>query len=382
MKKIISIVLNNFKNDSRVLKENISLQKAGYDVKVIALHDGSSLQEFDNIQGVSVHRVKLKSKEWSKNKFIQILKYFEFIYRVIKQYKYDCDIVHCNDLDALPIGVIVKKIYNKDVKIVYDAHEYETEISGLTGFRKIIIKILEKKLIKYTNSVITVSDAIASEYVRLYKIDKPVVVLNTPPFFEFINKPNIFRNTFNIKKEQVIFLYQGGLCKNRGVEIVLETFKTLNDKNHSLHDKAVIVFMGYGPLENFIQEATQKYDNIYFHHAVPPDILLNYTGSADVGISLIEDVSLSYRYCLPNKFFEYIMADIPVIASNLYEMKKVIDKYKIGYAIENTPEILIEAINDFVKSDKQAFNVNIKKVKTVYNWENQEKILLNLYKEL
>ena len=125
MQKIISIVLNNFKNDSRVLKECISLQNAGYDVKVVALHDEGQ-KEFERIQNIPVHRIKLRSRGWSKNKIIQLFKYFEFIYRVVKEYK-DSDIIHCNDLKALPIGVLIKKFYNKNVKIVYDANENYVE---------------------------------------------------------------------------------------------------------------------------------------------------------------------------------------------------------------------------------------------------------------
>ncbi len=75
-KRILSIVLNNFKNDSRVLKENISLQNGGYDVKVVALHE-EPLKEFDEVQNIPIHRVKLKSRSWSKNKVIQLIKYFE-----------------------------------------------------------------------------------------------------------------------------------------------------------------------------------------------------------------------------------------------------------------------------------------------------------------
>uniref|UniRef100_UPI002B2442DE glycosyltransferase n=1 Tax=Aliarcobacter butzleri TaxID=28197 RepID=UPI002B2442DE len=120
---IISLVLNNFKNDSRVLKENISLQKAGHKVKVVALYE-EPLKEYENVQNIPVHRIKLKTRSWSKHKLIQLLKYFEFIYKVVKQYK-NSSIIHCNDLNTLPIGVIIKKFFNKDTKIVYDAHEYE-----------------------------------------------------------------------------------------------------------------------------------------------------------------------------------------------------------------------------------------------------------------
>jgi len=372
-KKVISIVLNNFKNDSRVLKENISLQKAGYDVKVVALWE-DDVEEFDKVQNIPVHRVKLVSKNWSKNKIIQIIKYFEFLYRVIKQYK-NTDILHCNDLNSLPIGVLVKKFFNKDIKIVYDAHEYETEINGLTGIQKKLNKKLEKFLIKDADKVITVSNAIADEYVKLYNIPKPVLVLNTPPFKK-IEKKDIFRETLNISKDKTIFLYQGGLSSGRGIEILLDTFKSIDD------EKSVIVFMGYGSLEDLIKASEKTYKNIYFHKAVAPDVLLDYTSSADFGISTIEDSCLSYRYCLPNKIFEYLMAEIPVIVSNLYEMKRLVEKNNIGVvAQENSPNGLKEAILKAVNLDKKELYQNIQKVKVIYNWEEQEKVLLNVYKE-
>ena len=242
--KVVSIVLNNFKNDSRVLKENISLQKAGYEVKVVALHE-EPLKEFENVQNIPVHRIKLKSRGWSKHKLIQILKYFELIYRTVKGYK-DSDILHCNDLNALPIGVLIKFFFNKKVKIVYDAHEYETEINGLSGIQKKITKLLEKFLIKYADATICVSDAIANEYIKLHNIAKPALVLNTPPLTK-IEKKDIFRKTLNISKDKTIFLYQGGLSLGRGIEILLDTFKQITD------DKSVIVFMGYGPLEELVQ---------------------------------------------------------------------------------------------------------------------------------
>ena len=113
MIKVLSIVLNNFKNDSRVLKENISLQNAGYHVKVVALHE-EPLEEYENVQGLSVHRVKLKTRHWPKHTLVQFIKYFEFIYRCVKKYR-KTNIVHCNDLNALPIGVIIKMIYSKNI---------------------------------------------------------------------------------------------------------------------------------------------------------------------------------------------------------------------------------------------------------------------------
>jgi glycosyltransferase involved in cell wall biosynthesis len=291
------------------------------------------------------------------------------------------DILHCNDLNTLPIGVIVKLFFNKKVKIVYDAHEYEINDRPNEGKMSIRLKyLLEKALIRYADRVITVSNAIAKEYVRLYNIPKPAVVLNTPPYRE-IEKKDLFRGRFGIAGECPIFLYQGGLSKGRGIEILIDAFKALHDEGGDTIP--AIVFMGYGPLEEEIEEISKKYKNIYFHPAVSPDVLLEYTGSADFGISLIEDVCLSYRYSLPNKMFEYLMADLPVIVSDLPEMRQVIEENKVGViARENSPESLKEAIEEVMRLDRDVLQKNIQEVKKIYNWEAQEKVLLGVYEGL
>ena len=381
MKKVTSIVLNNFKNDSRVLKENISLQRAGYDVQVVALHE-ELLNEFEKVQNIPVHRVKLKTRGWSKQKLIQLIKYFEFIFRVVKQYK-TSDILHCNDLNALPIGVIIKNFFNKNAKIVYDAHEYE--INDVPNQSKVSIKIkyfLEKYLIKYADAVITVSDSIADDYARMYNIQRPSVVLNAPHYRENIEKNDLFRNTFSIEKEQTIFLYQGALMRGRGIEILIDSFKLI-EKEGSYEELPVLVIMGYGVLEDYIHKNIKDSQNIFFHKAVSPDILLNYTNSADIGFCTIEHTCQSENYGLPNKLFEYIMVEKPVIVSNLFEMGNLVRNNSIGLVVkENTVKGIISTVAEILMLNLDEIKLSIKNVKQNYTWELQEKIFLEVYNKI
>lgn len=374
--KIANIVLNNFTNDSRVLKTSKSLIKNGYQVKVIAMHD-NDLVEHENIDGVEVQRLNLKTRKWPKSKPIQLIKYVEFIYRAIKVSK-KSDTIHCNDLNALPIGWLIKTVFNRRVKLVYDSHEYA--INDVPYEPKWVIKVkyyLEKFFIRKADRVICVSDSIANEYVKLYKINKPYLVLNAPSY-QSIDKRNIFRESLGISADQRIFLYQGGLSTGRGIEILLDTFKSMTENN-----SACIVFMGYGPLEQEIIEVAAKYSNVHFHKAVAPAVLLDYTCSADFGISTIEDSCLSYRYCLPNKMFEYIMAELPVIVSNLYEMKRLVESNQIGVvAQENSQQGLTDAIAKAVLLDKDQLRENLQKVKKIYNWEAQETVINQVYEGL
>ncbi len=370
MIRIANIVLNDFTSDSRVLKTSKSLTKLGYKAFVVAIH-GDGLEQKEFVDGVYVERIKLTSRPWGKFKLVQIIKYLEFMIRAFWRFR-KVDAVHCNDLDALPVGLLIK-LFRRKVKIVYDCHEYETEINGLNGIEKKIKFWMEKFLIRFADKVICVSDSIASEYMRLYNIQKPYLVLNCP---EYIEQPkrNLFREELRICEEQTIFLYQGALSKGRGIELLLEAFSSLDS------DDNVLVCMGYGPLEELIREKTKAHKNIFFYPAVRPEVLLNYTSSADYGISFIEDSCLSYRYCLPNKMFEYLMAGLPVVVSNLYEMKRLVESEGVGIvANENTVEGFTQAIAESLQQNYIATQKNVYLARKKYCWGEQEKVLRGIY---
>ena len=375
MVKVANLTFDSFVNDSRVEKISKTLSNNGYRVEVIA-HLDKGLAKEEKRDNYFVKRFAYLDREVTRGKFSKLKVYLEYIAKSVKYCK-DFDILHCNDLNTLPIAFIIKRFYNKDIKVVYDAHEHETETNTLKGWQQKVAKFLEKSLIKYANRVICVSDAIANDYAKSYDIPKPAVVLNTPSYKE-VKKHNIFREKFGIAEDKTIFIYQGVLSPGRGIEVILETFKNL-----SSDDNAVIVFMGFGLLESLIREYANKYENIYFHEAVTPDVILNYTSSADFGISTIEDSCLSYRYCLPNKMFEYIMANLLLIVSNLPEMKRVVIENNIGVvAKENTPKGLKEAIYEATKLDKNRLQANLERAKEIFNWQKQESVLLNIYNSL
>ena len=374
-KVVVHLVLNNFTNDSRVLKEADSLQANGYDVNVVALHE-PPLNEYESLGDVSVHRVKLVSRSWPKYRFIQIIKYFEFAFRVILKYR-RADVFHCNDLSALPIGVMVKLILNRKTKVVYDAHEFEIHVPPNQSYLSMKIKYyLEKSLIKHADKVITVSNSIANGYEELYAISKPSLILNCPRY-EVLEKQDVFRDELDIRKEQIIFLYQGVISHGSGIEILLDAFSGLDT------DQNIVIFMGYGSLKGLVKDYAKKYSTIYFREAVSPNILLNYTSSADYGISFVDDTCLSYRYCLPNKIFEYIMAGIPVLTSNLFEMKNLVEKYDLGIVTQsNTAQGICDAVNKLPLRDHIKTLENVHKAAKLYNWEAQEKKLMDVYNEL
>ena len=187
---------------------------------------------------------------------------------------------------------------------------------------------------------------------------------------------NLFREKLGIGAEKKIFLYQGGLRKGRGIEILLETFMQI-DPEH------VIVFMGDGPLAKLVEHTARHYDNIYHIDAVPQQVLLSYTSSADYGILFYENSCLNHYYCSPNKIFEYMMSGLPVVVSNLFEMRKLVNGHGIGtVASQNNVEGLDAAIKEIAQQDRKRLQANINALKSQYNWEAQEKVLLATYEEV
>lgn len=377
MKKIISLLTTDFKHDNRVLKECTTLAKAGYHVTVVAMHnEGLEEKEILN-DNINVHRIFLKTRKWSKNKFIQVFKYLEYFYRLIKHYR-KVDIIHVNDVEPLPMAVLMKWFFNRKIKIVYDAHEleYDKKEKGSGYFPKGIISFTEKLFIKKADAMITVTPLIAKAYSERYKMDPPKLVMNCPTYKKPTSSKDIFRKKFNIRTDQKIYLYQGGLFPKRGVEEILATFE-------KLEEEFVLVFLGYGKLEALVKKAAAENKNIFFHPAVSQAELPDFTGSADYGFCLFQGKTLNHQYALGNKLFEYIQARLPVLCSNMPGFRQVV-KENMGIVIENHNNInaIQKAIFEIQNLEKKDTQLALDEAAKKFTWENQEQTLLEVYEGL
>ena len=254
----LHITLTPFLNASRVLKETGSLVQRGIAERVfIAALYTEGLHEFENIdEKRSVWRVKLRSRTWPKIFFFQFIKYLEFCWKIsIYAERNRVKMVNVHKLSLLPLGVWLK--FRLDAKLVYDAHELETETNGTQGFRKVVLKFTEFILIQFADLTIVVGWEIERWYRERHPNIPIVTVLNCPYYIE-TQRTQLLREEFNIPDHQKIILYQGGLVVGRGVEALLKAFKCTDD------DRYVIIFMGYGELELVIKKAASVYSKIFY----------------------------------------------------------------------------------------------------------------------
>lgn len=368
----IHIYQSDITKESRMFKISNTLERiTNFESIILAGIQGDGLQLSEKKTKITtIRRAPLFGL---KNRILHYLLYYFWLIYLITSKK--PKVLNIHSLELLPYAFYAKLFFRS--KVIYDAHELETEKMGMSHKRKKISIVIEKLFIKYCDVVIVVGDAIAEHYKNIYpSMPKPEVVLNTP-YLREVNKYNKFRERFNINPNTTICLYQGVLNKGRGIECILSAFEKSENNN------VVVVFLGYGPYEARIKKACLKSKNIYFHEAVSPKELMEYTSSADIGLCLIENKCLSYYYSLPNKMFEYTMAGLPVITSDGYEMKKLVNRHNIGYVIkENNEEELLNVIDKLTSKKILDLILNIEKFRIEYNWENQEYILERIYKNI
>lgn len=376
MNKIVALlVLNPFTNDSRVLKEALSLKRAGYDPFVVALHE-PGLPERETVHGIDVRRIRLLSRSWPKVLPVQLFKYFEWLWRAFLLAR-TATIVHCNDLPTLPAGAATRMLSRKRARVVYDAHEFEiNDVANEPQWKIRIKSVMERFWIRHADATMTVSESIANEYASMYGIAKPALVLNCPPLVPPPPDADLFRSTLGIARGSLIFLYQGGLAPGRGIESIIAAFKEMPD------DSRVVVFMGYGPLHAMIRDAAATHENIYYHPAVSPDVLPAYTASADIGLCLIENLCLSYNYCLPNKLFEYLMAGLPVLVSDLQELHRFARQYPVGPIVTPDAQAIRNAVMALDDTQISAYREAVHTARMIFHWQAQEHELLRVYETM
>ena len=391
MKKICVLLNGPIKNDHRVIKviETLSVQNQ---IDLYYIEGGAKDKSIFNSR-VRLFTFIRKETTWKKIIIHSLfwIEYKFFVKAILKE-GITYDFVWCNDLPTLYPGEKIAK--HIGAKLIYDTHEIYLETlnqffpsnpklwkSVVYRFSLIFMKtfgsIAEQRLIRKAKTVITVNMSLANYFRKKYEVRKIEIIMNFPKAIKLdLNKIIDFRKDYKFESTSKILIYQGVLNKGRGLNLLISSMKKISEE-------IKLIIVGDGFIKEELQELTKELnliERVKFIDKVPLDKLLYYTSGADLGINLLENLNLSKKLASPNKLYEYIHAGIPVICSNTIENKKVIDRYKIGCLVNNNIDDISHKINTFMMKDMKINTLECKRAAEEYNWENQEKKLLNIIK--
>ncbi len=364
-KKIIVSVTNDLVSDNRVHKTVLSLISFGYDVFLI----GRKLKK-----SLPVER-EYKTKRFRLLFKKSVFFYAEYNFRLFFFLLFSkADIFLANDLDTLPANYLAARLKRK--KIVYDSHEYFTEVPELLNRPRVkrIWEQIEKRILPKIKYSYTVCTSIADIYNRKYDINMQVV-RNIPICTnnQDYSSPTLLTEI----KDNKIILYQGAVNVGRGLEQLIDAMQFVKN--------AVLLIIGDGDIKNELELRVVKNkqeEQIIFTGKISFNELFAYTKQAHIGISIEEPIGLNYYYSLPNKLFDYIRAELPVLVSRLPETERIVNQYRVGMFIENhNPKHIAYKINTMLNSaeDYKTWKNNLKKAASEFCWENEENILKSLF---
>ncbi len=293
------------------------------------------------------------------------------------------DLFLAHDLDTLPIAALAKSRLGG--KLMYDSHELYTDQtitpppSALWRFRW---GLIERSLIRSADGVVTVCDGIADELAERYRIDRPAVVRNIPELVDGTNFHPGLRERLGIDPAMRIALYLGGIQLNRPLEHYIDAIGPLTD--------VALVLMGPGDpayvahLHAYAEQLGYQ-NRVRISGPVAPELVASAARDADVGLIVLRAKSLSEWYCLPSKLFESIQAEVPVIANDWPELRRVVNEYGVGVLCDSDEPAAIEAAIREVLDNRdghERMRENARRASEELNWQVESGRLLQAVEAL
>lgn len=365
--RIAVLVSNDLSFDQRVQKTCRVLESAGHTVHLL----GRELPNSVSYDGPGTcTRFKLNFNSG-------VLFYAELqmaIYRWLMRNEYDC--IWSNDLDTLLPAVLAGG--RKGVPVIYDSHEYFTEAAGLTHspLKRRVWLAIEKMTVPYLGQMITVNSSIADKYTERYGI-KVNVVRNMPELssdMPQMGSRSEFQN-YGVPTDLPILLMQGAFMdRDRGAAEAVSAVRKMEGVR--------LVLVGAGVEWDEAVEMAKEPDlkgKLYCIPRLPYIKLKKLTASADVGLSLDKALHENYTLSLPNKLFDFIHAGLPVVASPMVELKKIVEANNVGIV---TSDVNGEAISDAVfkvlKTPRKQWFDSCMKARQNLHWGTDSYVILDI----
>ena len=376
---VVMLVRNPYTHDTRVEKEARTLRDAGHAVTVVC-HAAEGLPLTEEKDGIAVIRVPRPSGSIPGLRF---LRYASVLRRTLEDAR--ADILHAHDSDALgPIAAAAKRV---GVPFVYDAHELwlgrPPRDRGL-AYRLLYrawYGALQRRTIPKAAALITVSPPIARHLQRQYGIDRVDVVANYPEYTGPVARRDLRELTDAIPPDAPIILHLGAYLPDRGLEQVVEALRDVPE--------AQLVLLGAGARGSEIVRHAAGVgvgERVHPLPPVPSDDVTSYAASATIGIAPILPTTLNNAYSLPNKLFQYMAAGLPVVASNLPQMREIVEGSGAGVTVDSRDigslsTALRELLNDPDRLAAMGESAR-RAVAERYNWDVSAVTLREVYERV
>lgn len=355
--KIIFTVTNNLEFDQRMHRicQTLSSQ---YEIELVGRNYLST-----NLKRQDYAQTRL-SCFFNKGKLF----YLEYNLRLLFYLFFSkVDIVCAIDLDTIVPCYYVSKLTNK--KLVYDAHEYFTEVIEVVSRPKVqkIWQMVESYFVPKIKNAYTVSEGLQKLFTEKYNVTFGLV-------------RNISSIKHNATKSTTIpyLIYAGVVNEGRGIKELLEAMQSIDME---------LLICGYGDVFDEMSAYSaelQVSHKVKFMGNIPPAQLAELINNAYAGILLLENKGLSYYYSLANKFFDYIHGEIPQITINFPEYQILNEKYHVALLVPLEVSKIVSTLNELI-DNKELYHTlveNCKIAKQELNWENESQTLLKIYQEL
>lgn len=389
--------------DRRILQEAKTLIAAGHTVTLLAgfectqpttyVEDGIWIHRFQydwDDERLKKLRAKLPNNDQLKmfvnrafmyvaRNYFRVGPFDRFIHE--QGLKHPSDVVHVHDLPVLQAGVLLAKTWN--VPLIYDAHElyYAQDVLPKETQKKLFRT--ESRLIGHPSVVITVNEFIARVMAERYQIQTPTVLYNAtnlPDDFDSVKKgaESLLRQRTQAKGP--ILLYQGWISPERNIETLVRAM------GH-VPEPVCLAMVGYGAYEAKLKDVAKQLGvdhRIHFLGQVASKEMLHYTVGADLGLIPYLPIDENHLYCSPNKFFEFVLAGVPILANTSPFFLSMRDRYGVVECVDmSSPAEVGACIRKLLAGDGLS---NLKKklpaAANVLNWTVEGRKLVSLYDAL
>lgn len=356
------------RHDNRVLREARALAAAGHDVAIVELaapHPGPAGVAIVSALPPAVVKRRVPFK-------LHRLVSAWTIARAAARLRPDA--VHAHDVAMLPSGWLAARLAR--ARLVYDTHELATGVAYRTRRYARLVWVIERLFVPRADAVVTVSEGIAARLGELYRLQRPALVVRNLPDTDIDGPASGLRAALGLADETPIVLHQGAPAPDRGCETLVRAAAELG----GVH----VVFLGDGEpgYVERLRALAADAERVHFLPARPPETLLAATRDADVGVSLLEPICENHRLALPNKVFEYVAAGVPVVASDLPELRRLIESTGVGVLVDPQDPASVAAGIERALEARAEIRAAQERVRASLGWGAERGQLTTLYDEL